>query len=182
MPRFLASILAMLGVGKPGRGGGEMADAYQGLRQQVLTLDPTTIGVKPDTGNRIWGVVVETGYPNGVATLVTLADGTVSLYFSKGGGTVGLGGHEGPLRASRALIAAAASYLGETALTSAFPLPDEGYTRFFLLTFDGVFTAAAKEEDLGMNRLPLSPLFHKAQDVITQARLTDDKITQKEGK
>jgi len=175
MPRFLASILAMLGLAKRGRVPGEGPEAYQRLRQQVLTLDPTTIGIKPDASDRIWGVVVETGYPNGVATLVTLADGTVSLYFSKGGGMIGLGEHESALRASRALIAAAGSYLGETALTSTFPLPDEGYTRFFLLTLDGIFTAGAKDEDLGMNRLPLSPLFDKAQEVITQARLTSDK-------
>jgi hypothetical protein len=50
-------------------------------------------------------------------------------------------------------------------------LPAEGNTRFYFLTFDGIFTVEAKEDDLGNGRLPLSPFFYNAHEVITQARI-----------
>ena len=36
----------------------------------------------------VWGVVMETGYPEAVVTLVSLGDRTTSLYFSNGGGII----------------------------------------------------------------------------------------------
>ena len=41
----------------------------------------------------------------GVATVVTMADGTTSMYTSTGGGTLGAGSHEPVARASGALLA-----------------------------------------------------------------------------
>jgi hypothetical protein len=35
---------------------------------------------------------------------------------------------------------------------------------------------------LGNNRLPLSPLFFKAQEVITQARIVDEKMRAEQGR
>jgi hypothetical protein len=101
-----------------------------------------------------------------------LGDGTVSLYFSNGGGIIGAGQHEGPRKACEALLAFAPEFIFSAKPTRAFPLP--GHTRFYFVSFDGVLTVEAKEEDLGNNRLPLSPLFHKAHEVITAARLADE--------
>jgi hypothetical protein len=39
----------------------------------------------------ILALLMETGYPEAVATLVAVADGTSSLYFSNGGGFIGVG-------------------------------------------------------------------------------------------
>ena len=41
--------------------------------------------LRPD----VWGVLMELGLEQGVATMVAFADGTVSLYFSGGGGIIG---------------------------------------------------------------------------------------------
>jgi hypothetical protein len=65
-----------------------LADIYRDLRNKVLTLDPSKIGLSSFGSNRVWGVVMETGYTGAVVTLVTIADGTVSLYFSNGGGII----------------------------------------------------------------------------------------------
>jgi hypothetical protein len=117
---------------------------------------------------------MEAGYQDAVATLVTIGDGTVSLYFSNGGGIIGVGQHEGPRKASEAFLAFAPRFIAHTKPTTVFPLPTEGHTRFYFLCFDGVRTAEAKEEDLGNDRLALSPLFRKAHEVITAARLVDE--------
>jgi len=174
MSGFIASLMSLFGFGKSTPTKYNMIGAYPDLRQQVLSLDPATIGLASPSSNPVWGVVMETGYPEAVATLVTLGDGTVSLYFSNGGGIIGAGQHEGPRKACEVLLAFAPKFISHAKPTRVFPLPAEGHTRFYILCFDAVLTAEAKEEDLGNNRLPLSPLFHKAHEVITAARLVDE--------
>ena len=43
-----------------------------------------------------------------------------------------------------------------------------------MLTYDGRRATDADTEAMGEGRDPLSPLFHLAQDVITQLRLMDE--------
>ena len=44
-----------------------------------------------------------------------------------------------------------------------------------MLTFDGVYSFESSENDLAAMASDFSPLFNKAQDVITQARIIDEK-------
>jgi len=76
--------------------GYKTADIYREMRDRVLALDPASIGLIQSGPNQVWGALMETGHPEAVSTLVVLGDGTVSLYFSNGGGIIGLGQHEGP--------------------------------------------------------------------------------------
>jgi hypothetical protein len=175
MSCFFASLMGLFGLGKSAPKEYKTTGAFPDLRHQVLSLDPATIGLAATRSNPVWGVVMETAYPEAVATLVTLGDGTVSLYFSNGGGIIGAGQHEGPRKAGEALLALAPHFISHAQPTRVFPLPAEGHTRFYFLCFDGVLTAEAEEADLGNNRLPLSPLFHKAHEVITAARLVDER-------
>lgn len=172
----MAGIFGSFGCGKSPEKQYEVADIYRGLRQNILNLDPKTIGLSSSSPNKIWAVLMETGYPEAVVTLVTIADGTVSLYFSNGGGIIGLGPHDGPRKACFDLLAGSSKFLTYASPTKEFPLPKPGYTRFYFMTYNGAFTTESKENDLGNNRLPLSPLFHKAHEVITQARLVDEKL------
>ncbi len=176
MAGFLALLMGLFGCDKPTKDQYKTADLYRNMRQQVLTVDPKAIGLAPNSPNRVWGVLMETGYPEAVATLVTIADGTVSLYFSNGGGIIGVGQHEGPRKASESFLAFAPQFLSRAKRTTDYPLPREGFTRFYFMTYDGVLTIEEKEDDLGNNRSPLSPLFHKAHDVISEARVIDEKL------
>jgi len=155
----------------PGSAEYKVAEVYQGLRQALFGVDPATVGLSRAECGEVWGLLMETGYPEAVATLVAIADGTVSLYFSNGGGQLGLGALDGPRQASQALLEAAPRFLGLCEQTAGHPLPRCDHTRFYLLTFEGVFTAEAKEEDLGENRHPMSELFYHAQELIGQVRL-----------
>ena len=49
----------------------------------------------------MWGALLETGHPNGVATLVSLGDATTSLYTTGGFGIIGAGFHEVVAAATR---------------------------------------------------------------------------------
>lgn len=142
---------------------------YQELRNMVFTTDPQQLNLSKTDGP-VWGILMETGYSEGSFTLVALRDGTVSLYFEKGGGMIGIGQHETPRQIASELLALAPEYLSEASITTNYPVPTAGFTRFYFLTFDGVQTAEGKEEDMGNNRHALSPLFLKAHELIGATR------------
>lgn len=149
------------------------------LRRAIFAVDPARVGLSREGGcGEVWGLLMETAYPDAVVTLVTVADGTVSLYYSNGGATLGLGAFPSVRRTSEALLEAAPEFLSECQPTTEHPLPAGGNTRFHLLTFDGVFAAEAPEEDLGYNRHPLSPLFHLAYQLLAEIQPVTEKLQQ----
>ena len=113
---------------------------------------------------------METGHKGAVASVVMLADGTTSLYLSSGGGIIGAGQHKPVAAASATFLKAANQNVSLMQSATTFPLPLPQHTRFYLLSTEGTWTAEAKEQDLGNNRLPLSPLFHLGHAVITAIR------------
>jgi hypothetical protein len=149
----------------------EPVQVIQNLRNMALTLSPDQIGIaqSPEYPH-VWGVLMETGYPQVLVTLVSLADGTASLYFGHGGGVIGGGEHASVQQAVQAFIASAEEYHAELVPTSEFPLPDVGRVKFYLLTFSGVLTADADEDDLGDGGHDLSDLFYAGHNVIAQLR------------
>jgi hypothetical protein len=181
MAAIFSSLLGLFGCDKTPPSDYKVADVYRDLRQQVLTTTPAKIGVSPASPDQVWAVMMETGYPEAVMTLVAIADGTISLYFSNGGGIIGLGQHDGPRKAGVELLSSSQSFLKEAGLTKNFPLPGVGKTRFYFVTLQGVHTVEFKEDDLGKNKVVLSPLFYKAQEVITQARIADEKRKAEQG-
>lgn len=146
-------------------------EIYDDLRSQALALPPDVAGA--EAGDEVLTVLMETGYPEAVATLVATPDGSASLYYSSGGGTIGAGGHDGPNRAARALVQAAATFLQHLKKTEKSPLPKEGFVRFYVVTRSGVFTAEVKEEDLGEERSPLSPFFFAGHSLISEVVAID---------
>lgn len=97
----------------------------------------------------VWGILMETGYPQAVVTLVSLADGTTSLYFSHGGGVIGGGQHETVARASKSFVIAAEGYYPKMTLTKSFPFPPVGRVKFYVLTYSGIYPMYINENDLG---------------------------------
>jgi hypothetical protein len=147
------------------------AEVYEGLRQQVLRLTPDQLGDE-FTDAPILAVLMETGYPEAVATLVGVVDGASSLYFSNGGGFIGAGTSAAVAEANRRWLESGLTLLPELPLISDPPLPSNGVTQFLAVTPEGLRGAMAPEDDLGNGRHRLSPFFYAAQDVITQIRKT----------
>jgi len=147
------------------------AAATRALREQALTVDAAALGLAPTPRlPHVWGALMETGFAEGVVTLVTFADGTTSLYFSNGGGMIGLGQRDDVRAAAEAFLAEAEAHRAHAAPAAATPQPGPGRVRFYLRTFGGTLTAEADEEDLGYHRHPLSPVFHAAQSLLTAIR------------
>lgn len=156
------------------------AETYLGLRRGVLDLDPAAVGIAASAQlPQVWGLLVDLGRPDGVATLLGLADGTTSLYVSAGGGIIGGGGHPRVAARTLELLRVTQRLLPELpAATGAeapgVALPAAGRVTLHALTYGGVHSVEADENDLGHGRHPLSPVFHAAHDVITELRLIDE--------
>jgi hypothetical protein len=177
MLRILASILAVLGIGAaqaPASSKQPAADqVISDMRTLVFAIRPDEIGISPATYPRkVWGVMMETGTDRGFYTLVTLADGTTSLYFSTGGGVIGAGGHESVRTASQTFLSTADDWIGSAKPIDSYPPPAAGQTTFYFLTFDGTLTYSAEEAELGKGRDELSDFFHAGQAVIAAIRET----------
>ncbi len=142
------------------------------MRQQVMQLTPDQLGDEVAAGPLI-ALLMETGYPEAVATLVAVADGTTSLYFSNGGGVIGAGEHAPVSDANRRLLEVASPALSQLSEISDPSPPAEGLTQFVAVTRDGLRGAGAPEEELGEGQHALSQLFYAGQDVITQIRLVE---------
>ncbi len=164
-------------MGRPAGGGAE-ADVFADLRAQVLRVQPAHLGMRPDSASPIFGVVMETGYRGGSAAFVCLADGTVSLYTSTGGGVIGAGEHEAVRGACLEMLSWTNQYAREfieacTAVAE-YPLPESGDVFFYLLTTDGVHLAKCTEAALVADQDPFSNLFRSCHMVLTVMRETTE--------
>lgn len=148
----------------------EPADVYIGLRDKVLALSPGQI----DHSGPVLAVLMETGYPTAAVTLVAVADGTVSLYFSNGGGIIGAGEYPQVREVGLDMVSEAANYLPKLIQTDSYPLPQQSYTRFYVVTTSGIYTQSVLEDDLGNERHALSPLFYAGHKLIAYIRAAEE--------
>jgi hypothetical protein len=171
MAAFFSTIGRLLGADdKPPY---ELAEIYSAMREQVLKLTDKDIGELK--GKPVWAVLMETGHEGAAVTIVAVAEGTASLYFSNGGGMIGLGEHANVRPASLALLKAVEPHLKQIKKTEKYPVPKIGQTIFYIVTPDGVFTYSAKEDDLRNKRDGLFPLFYAGHELITQMRIAEEK-------
>ena len=154
----------------------EFAQTYLQLRDLIFRLEPANLGLAPSAANpHVWGVLMETGYVVGTATLLSLADGTTSLYYSTGGGMLGRGDYAPVADASRTLVLQAENHLSQMEPTGDVPLPAVGHVRFSCLTYSGICTSEAAEVSLKAGKHPLSPLFILGHRTLDQLRFSAEK-------
>lgn len=148
----------------------EPAEVYLGLRNQVFTLDTEILGVDAP----VFSVIMETGYPEAVATVVAVADGASSVYFSNGGGIIGAGEYKQVHDAAIEFISVAEKNISKMSLVKDYPLPKKGFTRFYVVTPSGVYSFEALEDDLGNKRSELSNLFFQGHEFMSYIRAADE--------
>jgi hypothetical protein len=150
----------------------ERADIYDGLRSMALGLDPESLSV-PD-GEQWSGAAVaamELGLGSGTAMIVAIADGTVSMYVSSGGGVIGSGEHAAVRNAADHFRTVVAESRDLLQVSGEPPHPVAGQVRFHARKLDGAFSAGAPEALLRTGRHPLAPLYAAGQDLLTEIRL-----------
>jgi hypothetical protein len=153
-----------------GRTGGP--EMFRTLRSMALGYNPSDLEVPDDAP---WGgapmAMMETGLPNGTATLVAIADGSVSMYFSTGAAVIGAGGHAAVRGAAERFRTVASESRHLLQRSEDFPLPESGQVRFHVRTIDGTYTGAVTEALLRSGRHALASLYNAGQDLITEVRM-----------
>jgi len=145
-------------------------ETYESQRKRAFMRRSADLGLRRQPGRPVWGVVMETNEKNGVTTVVATDDGALSLLTSSGS-SIHLTKDQWPSSAGTRLIGAAGDFLFECSPAWAYPLPENGMVRFYLLTFDGVVTTEAPERDLAAGERPLSDLYYAGHDALFLAQL-----------
>jgi hypothetical protein len=177
MKRLFTSLLAAVGITASAQAPKSTPpNPMAELRAMALGTKPSDLGLPAaDFARKPWGLLMETGLDGGaVYSLVVLAEGSTSLYFSNGGGIIGSGAHENVRAASKAMLEVAARHQSGLKPTFATPQPKPGMVQFYLLTSQGTLAYSAGEQSLGSNQDPHSELFHAGHEVIAQVRLAQE--------
>ena len=139
-----------------------------------MALDVNVASIRTPDGGPWQGAAVammEIGLAKGVASFLAIADGTVSMYTSVGGGVIGAGDHAAVRGAAERFRVVAADAHRHLQSTTDFPLPTPGEVRFHVRMGDDAWTGSASEQALRTGRQPLSELYAAGQDLITEIRL-----------
>jgi hypothetical protein len=152
----------------------QAVQAMKRLRERLLTSSAEELGLSgKDAKAKVYGILMEIGFSSGASTVVSIGDGTASLYTSTGGGV--LGGYSARKEAKR-FVAQAAKHLAGMKSTKSFPYPQAGRIKFYVLTREGVYTDEADENQLVGGQHALSPLFFAGNDVLTGLRIASERV------
>jgi hypothetical protein len=136
-----------------------------------LTAESTGIH-PPSTGFGIWGSVTDLGFGKGGATVIALADGTASIYFSTGGGVIGGQGHAQLREAAVALVNSLEAHGAELRPQPSGELPRAGRVRFYAHARTGLLASdECEQRALASAHHPLAAVFRTLNRLLTQFRL-----------
>jgi hypothetical protein len=115
--------------------------------------------------------VADWGLEEGTTTVVAIADGSASVYRSKGGGSIGGGqSHESIRNAALETVKLADDVQPLMHSTKDYPLAQRGQVNLYVVTDAGVYAATASEDDVASRHSPFSKLGESAQAIITAYR------------
>lgn len=149
-----------------------------GLRQMALTTPPSKLSFASDAEfPSVYGVLTDWDIGDVTATVMSMRDGTASLYTTSTFGIIGGQGHENVKLAAIRYVKIAEKYLDSAKPVTNFSYPKSGEILYYILTYDGVKLLVGDEASIESGSDPTRPLFAAAQDVLTELRL----ITEKDG-
>jgi hypothetical protein len=139
-----------------------------------LTVRDLQMDTMPDERS-ILAMVIETGVePDFFYTVVATIDGAVSVYFSNGGGTIGLGEREPVRTAAAELLDLAEHFAPHARHIDDAVVPEPGEVLFHFVTTGGLRSYAAQEQELGEDRDAFSPIFYASHDLLSRIREHSD--------
>lgn len=153
-------------------------EIYDKIRATVLNLRPGDIGVtEANFAHPVFGIVMETGFPEGSFFVASLANGSTNICFSNGGGIVDGGENDAVCEASRMFLSGAQVYYKQAEVSIDFPVTSAGQITFYFIKSKGVVTYTAAQDALGIEGHPLSKLYIVAHGVITALRKSEKTVT-----
>jgi hypothetical protein len=139
------------------------------LRRLAFETKPGDLGFKSDEEfPKVYGILVDWPVGDQVATILSMRDGTASLYTTTKKGIIGGDSLPGAREAAIQCARTAGHFLDTATPAREFPYPKPGEVFFYFLTYDGVYFASAKEEELFNEKDSRAVLFAWAQRVLTE--------------
>lgn len=172
---LIAVVIYLVVTGKPGRrvptghthGEPHASGGTVALREALLSRELFGDRAPPD----IRCAVMDVAVGNGVATLMTVSDGTVSLYLSAGGGILGGGAHANVSQAAERFR----GVMGDGATlrpVTEWPLPTDGHAVFYVVTATETRASAAfSPEELAQPDHAMHDAWMAAQGTLTALRI-----------
>ena len=146
---------------------------YEGLRRQVLDSKPDEQVKTLMDGKPIYAAIVDMDLGKAIATLACFLDGTTSLYFSNGGGELGLGQAREEVRnATVAFLRSSEQVLDKMEVTTDFPLPTEGKHAVYLISECAIYKYEIDLQVLESESKEIQFLFFLYQNVLNKIRET----------
>ena len=147
-----------------------------GLRRMVLTTPVEELGFTADEEfPTVYGVLTEWDIGDVTVTIMSLRDGTASLYTTSTFGIIGGQGHENVRQAAMHYVKTAEKFDKSGRLVTEFAYPKSGQVFYYLLTYNGVRLVVGEEAAIARGSDHTLPLFGAAQHVMTELRLITEK-------
>ena len=144
---------------------------YEGLRQQVLDSKPDENVKLLMNGKPIFAAIVDMAMEKAVATLACFIDGTTSLYFSNGGGQLGLGqAHEEVRNATFAFLQSSEQILDKMEIATDFSLPVNGNHIVYLVSENNIYKYEIDLDVIESASREIKFLFFLYQNVLDKIR------------
>lgn len=155
---------------------GDPAGAMRELRIKMLTTPASDFDIKPSGAfPRVYGVLMDWPIDDMTVTIVSLSDGSASLYSTSTFGVIGGIGHESVRRTAIEFVKAAEAHYSSAAPTKEYPYPKRGRVIFYLVCFDGVRVIETDLDSVVSGKGRDSDLWTRGQAVMTELRLTAQK-------
>ena len=152
-------------------------NAVEELKEKLFNLDPKILDIAPSEDlPRVWGFIMEMYVSQTWINLICIADGTVSIYTGVGGGIIGAGQHDSVRNAAKVCLQKAEEILDHLKNFDPTHIQNEGKVKFHILTYDGIRSEEAKNNDINSENHYLSELLYYAQNVITEVRLVEQSM------
>ena len=145
----------------------EGENIYRGLRERALALKPEQIGISLENDSQVYAAIIDIKLKNTIATLVCSIDGSVSIYYSTGQLSIGLGKEESIRKASISLLISAGQCLDAMQATNTYGI-DPVMMNAFLLTKNSVYFAKIDGKSISVREIRF--LNFLIQNVLTAIR------------
>ena len=151
--------------------GPQLADRYVSLRSGFFEKSLAELGLADlSKSQEVCAVLMDMAQPGGIGTVVALADGNASMYFSNGRAIIGGFAHDKVRAAAARLCVEAAKSQSDFSMSEDYRLPSKpGWLALFLRTERGILRADAFEALLQSNPAVYA-VFKSAHDVISEIR------------
>ncbi len=140
--------------------------SYKGLRNLILSLKPCELSIQTKEHSVI-AALVDMDMGSVIISLACAQDGTTSLYYSTGGGKIGLGHkHENIRKATLEFLYYSGRLIGSIPKATRYPLPRNKMHYVYLITADNVFSISLNMDSIDNYPDEIKLLIYYYQNII----------------